>query len=77
VLSATRLENSSDNDICGSIHPLTGLFRYFMVLIDAPTRWSHVYLLYIRNHAFARFIAQIIKLRAYYPKKSNKIHQDG
>jgi hypothetical protein len=48
-----------------------------MVLIDAPTRWSHVYLLYIRNHAFARFIAQIIKLRAYYPKKSNKIHQDG
>jgi transposase InsO family protein len=38
-----------------------------MILIDAPTRWSHVYLLSTRNHAFARFIAQIIKLRAHYP----------
>jgi len=54
-------------DICGPIHPLTGPFRYFMVLIDAPTRWSHICLLSTRNHAFARFIAQIIKLRAHYP----------
>jgi hypothetical protein len=38
-----------------------------MVLIDASTRWSHVCLLSTRNHAFAPFIAQIIKLRAYYP----------
>jgi hypothetical protein len=53
-------------DICGPIHPLTRLFWYFMVLIDASTRWSHVCLLSTRNHAFARFIAQIIKLRAYY-----------
>jgi hypothetical protein len=37
-----------------------------MVLIDASTRWSHVCLLSTRNHAFARFIAQIIKLRAHY-----------
>ena len=53
-------------DICGPINPLTGPFRYFMVLIDASTRWSHVCLLSTRNHAFARFIAQIIKLRAHY-----------
>jgi transposase InsO family protein len=37
-----------------------------MVLIDASTRWSHVCLLSTRNHTFARFIAQIIKLRPYY-----------
>jgi hypothetical protein len=32
-------------DICGPITPTSGLFRYFMVLIDASTRWSHVCLL--------------------------------
>jgi transposase InsO family protein len=53
-------------DICGPIHPSTGPFRYFMVLIDASTRWSHVCLLSTRNHAFARIIAQIIKLRAHH-----------
>ena len=29
-------------DICGPIHPPCGHFCYFMVLIDAFTRWSHV-----------------------------------
>lgn len=29
-------------DICGPIHPQCGTFIYFMVLIDASTRWSHV-----------------------------------
>jgi len=29
-------------DICGPIHPPCGSFRYFMVLIDTSTRWSHV-----------------------------------
>ena len=32
-------------DICGPIHPPSGSFRYFMVLIDASTRWSHVCIL--------------------------------
>jgi hypothetical protein len=32
-------------DICGPIKPLSGPFRYFMVLIDASVRWSHVCLL--------------------------------
>ena len=32
-------------DICGPIHPPNGTFRYFMVLIDASTRRSHVCLL--------------------------------
>jgi hypothetical protein len=49
-------------DICGPIHPLTEQFRYFMVLIDASTRWFHVCLLSTRNHALTIFIAQIIKL---------------
>jgi hypothetical protein len=54
-------------DICGPIHPASGPFRYFMVLIDASTRWSHVTLLSIRNLAFARILARIIKLRAQFP----------
>ena len=38
-----------------------------MVLIDASTRWSHVCLLSTRNVAFARVLAQMIKLRAQFP----------
>ena len=37
-----------------------------MVLIDVSTRWSHVSLLSTRNVAFARLLAQIIKLRAQF-----------
>jgi hypothetical protein len=59
-------------DICGPIHPPCGPFRYFMVLIDASSRWSHVCLLSTRNVAFARFLAQIIKLRAHFPDYSIK-----
>ncbi|WOH01979.1 hypothetical protein DCAR_0521366 [Daucus carota subsp. sativus] len=54
-------------DICGPIHPSSGPFRYFMVLIDASTRWSHVCLLATRNTAFAKLLSQIIKLRAQFP----------
>ncbi|KAM1962899.1 hypothetical protein ACFX16_023138 [Malus domestica] len=54
-------------DICGPIQPPCGPFRYFMVLVDASTRWSHVCLLSTRNVAFARLLAQIIKLRAQFP----------
>ena len=38
-----------------------------MVLIDASTRWSHVSLLSTRNVAFAKLLAQIIRLRAQFP----------
>ena len=55
-------------DICGPIQPMSGLFRYFMVLIDASTRWSHVCLLSSRNHAFVKIIAQVIRLRAHHPE---------
>ncbi|KAD2805063.1 hypothetical protein E3N88_38440 [Mikania micrantha] len=54
-------------DICGPIHPPCGPFRYFMVLIDASRRWSHVSLLSTRNMTFAKFLAQIIQLRAHFP----------
>ena len=54
-------------DICGPIHPSCGQFRYFMVLIDASTRWSHVYILSPRNQEFARLLAQLIRLRAHFP----------
>ena len=59
--------NRIQGDICGPISPLSGPFRYFMVLIDASTKWSHVCLLSTRNHAFARLISQIIQLRANFP----------
>jgi hypothetical protein len=55
------------DDICGPIQPLSDPFRYFMVLIDASTRWSHVDLLSTRNHAFSKLIAQIIRLMASFP----------
>ena len=54
-------------DICRPIHPPIGPFRYFMVLIDVSTRWSHVCLLSSRNVAFARLLAQIIRLRVQFP----------
>ncbi|GJZ07345.1 disease resistance CC-NBS-LRR class family protein [Tanacetum coccineum] len=72
--SPLKVENESpmfleriQGDICGLIHPPCGPFRYFMVLIDASSRWSHVSLLSTRNVAFAKFLAQIIKLRAHFP----------
>ena len=65
-------------DICGPIQPLSGPFKYFMVLIDASTRWSHVSLLSTRNHAFAKIMSQLIKLKAYYPNHRIKsIHMDN
>ena len=51
-----------------------------MVLIDASTRWSHVCLLYTRNVAFARLLAQIIKLRAHFsdsPIKTIRLDNAG
>ena len=38
-----------------------------MILIDASTRWSHVCLLSTHNVAFARLLAQIIRLQAQFP----------
>ncbi|KAL0553873.1 hypothetical protein IC582_007777 [Cucumis melo] len=66
VESPTILERIH-GDICGPINPPSGPFRYFMVLIDASSRWSHVCLLSSRNLAFARLLTQIIKLRAQFP----------
>jgi hypothetical protein len=53
-------------DICGSIQPECGPFRYFMVLIDASTKWSSVSLLSTRNHAFTKILSQRIKLKTHY-----------
>jgi hypothetical protein len=54
-------------DICGPIQPLSGPFRYFMVLIDASLKWSHVCLLSTRNHALAKLISQIIRIKNTFP----------
>ena len=42
--SPTFFERIHD-DICGPINPTNGSFRYFVVLIDAFSRWSHMRLL--------------------------------
>lgn len=39
----------------------------FMVIIYASTRWSHACLLSTRNQTFARLLAQLIRIRAYFP----------
>lgn len=64
--SPTFIERTH-GDICGLIYPCYWPFRYFMVLIDAFTRWSYVGLFSIRNVTFARLLAQIIHLRAQFP----------
>ena len=56
------------SDICGSIHPISGPFRYFMVLVDASARWSYVCLLFTCNIVFALLLVQIIKLWSHFPK---------
>jgi hypothetical protein len=61
-MSHSKFLERIQGDICGPIQPLSGPFRYFMVLIDASTRWSLVYLLSTCNHAFSKIIAQVIKL---------------
>ena len=66
VESPTFLERIQ-GDICGSIQPPCGPFLYFMVLIDASSRWSHVCLLSTRNVAFSMLLAQIIRLQAHFP----------
>ena len=51
-----------------------------MMLVDASTRWSHVCLLSTPNAAFAKLLAQIIKLRAHhpdYPIKSIRLDNAG
>jgi hypothetical protein len=55
-------------DICGPIQPLCEPFGYFMVLIYSSTRWSHVCLLSIQNHAFAKFMMQVIRLKVNFPE---------
>jgi hypothetical protein len=53
-------------DICGPIQPLCSHFRYFIVLIDASIRWSHMCLLSTRNHVFAKFMTQVIRVKVNY-----------
>ena len=77
--SLTFLEHIQ-GDICGPIHPPSGPFRYFMVLIDASTQWSPVSLLSTINIAFTRLLAQIIRLTAQFsnhPIKTIHLHNAG
>ena len=49
-----------------------------MILIDAYSRWSYVCLLSSRDMVFAKFLAQMIKLRAQFPDYTiKKIRSDN
>jgi hypothetical protein len=73
-----KLLERIQGDICGPITPTSRLFRYFMVLIDASTRWSHVCLLSTHNHAFAKIMSQIIKIKAnFLEHRINSIWMDN
>ena len=54
-------------DICGLIIPPCRPFCYFMILIDASIRWSHICLIPTCNVAFSRLFIQIIILQAQFP----------
>jgi hypothetical protein len=65
-------------DIRGPIQPLCDPFRYFIALIDTFIRWSHVCLLSTCNHAFAKFMMQVIRLKTNYPEyKIKSIRMDN
>ena len=43
-------------DICGPIHLISRSFKYFMVLVDASCKWSHIFILSKHNIAFVRLL---------------------
>jgi hypothetical protein len=45
MLKQNKLLERIQGDICRLIQPDSGLFRFFMVFIDASIRWSYVSLL--------------------------------
>jgi hypothetical protein len=62
-------------DVRGPINPPSGPFRYFMPMIDAFLKWSTISLLTMHNMVFPRLLAQILCLRAQFPKHPIKVIQ--
>ena len=60
-------------DMCGPIDPPSGPFRFFLVIIDASSKWSQIYLLSTRNLVFPRILAHILKLKAQFPEHPIKV----
>jgi hypothetical protein len=57
----------SIGDICRPIQPTSGPLKNFMVLVVASTYWSHVTLWSSLDAAYAKLLAQMIRLRTHYP----------
>ena len=62
--SSSKIPNKISNflewiqgDICGPIHPPSGPFSYFMVLVNASTWWSYICSLFSRNVTLAKLFA--------------------
>jgi hypothetical protein len=65
-VESLKFHERIQGDICGPIQPLLGLFRHFMILIDASKWWSHVCLLLTCSHAFAKFMMQVKRLKTIF-----------
>lgn len=64
-------------DVCGPRHPARGPFHYFLVLINALSKWSNVLLLSSRNLVFSQIFSHILKLKAQFLENPIKILQVG
>ena len=67
-IESTSFLQRIQGDIYGPIHPVSGPFKYFIVLVDVSCRWFHVFLLSTRNVTFACLLALIIKLNEHFPE---------
>ena len=65
------------DDICGPIHPVSGPLKYFIVLVDASCRWSHVCLLSTCNIVFCTFTFADNKAPSTFSRILHKEHKDG
>ena len=59
-------------DICGPIYPPTQNFHYFMVIVDATSRLSRVYLLASRNFILRYIVQFISEMQNSFPQSSIK-----
>jgi hypothetical protein len=54
-------------DICGPIEPASGPFRYFMIIRDATSKFTHTTLLSTKDTAFPRLLTQLFRLKNHFP----------
>ena len=56
-------------DICGPISPISGPFRYYLVLVDASSTQSELFLLSTCNLIFPKILAILLRFCTHYPNQ--------